>query len=70
MIKNLWDKFTSWLFSWQKEKEEKDPHLQFYEDELEPEIPIHVETIKKPEHCTTHSRFKKSCLKCQEIVNG
>ena len=68
MIKNLWEKFTKWLFNWQEE--EKDPHLVLYEDVLKPEVPIHVETIKKPEHCTTHSRFKKSCLKCQEIVNG
>jgi hypothetical protein len=30
-----------------------------------------VEIVKpqpKPEHCTSHTRFKKSCNACQEIV--
>ena len=35
------------------------------EKEEEPEIPVHVE---KPEHCVIHSRFRKSCPLCQEIV--
>ena len=39
--------------------------------------PLNIETTKeveivkpqpKPEHCTSHTRFKKSCNACQEIV--
>ena len=29
MIKNLWDRIVTWLFSWQKE--EKDPHVELYD---------------------------------------
>jgi len=46
MIKNLWNKFVSWLFSWQ-EKEK---------------------TIV--DHCGTHSRYKKSCPSCRQIVGA
>ena len=38
MIKNLWNNFVGWLFSWQEEK--KDPHLQLYEDVPKPETKI------------------------------
>jgi len=31
------------------------------------EQPI-ILTEKKPEHCSGHLRFRKSCLRCQEIV--
>jgi hypothetical protein len=31
------------------------------------EDPIVVHEVK-PEHCVTHSRFRKSCPLCQEIV--
>ena len=58
MIKNLWKNFLSWLFSWQKE--EKDTHLELYEDVPEPDIKI--EDVK----CTTHyPRYKKSCTVCR-----
>ena len=63
MIKDLWDRFVTWLFSWQKEKEEKDPHLVLYEDMPEPEVPV-IEKIK----CNTHSRYKKSCPVCAEAA--
>ena len=33
----------------------------------EKEDPIVVHEVK-PEHCVTHSRFRKSCPLCQEIV--
>ena len=46
MIKNLWNKFVDWLFSWQEE--EKDPHIQLYEDVPEPEIKVVCE--KTPGH--------------------
>ena len=63
MIKNLWNKFVDWLFNWQKE--EKDPHLEMYEDPLEPEIPIHIPFV-----CPTHDRFKKSCPDCMKQAQG
>jgi hypothetical protein len=63
MIKNLWNRFASWLFSWQKEEEEeKDPHLQLYEDVPEPEIKVVCE--KHPD------TYKKQCPSCRGLVNG
>ena len=62
MIKNLWDKIVTWLFSWQKEKNEKDPHLELYEDVPEPEIKVVCE--KHPD------TYKKQCPSCRGIVNG
>ena len=57
MIKNLWNRFASWLFSWQEEEEEKDPHLQLYEDVPEPEIKVVCE--KHPD------TYKKQCPSCR-----
>jgi hypothetical protein len=62
MIKNLWNRFASWLFSWQEEEEEKDPHLQLYEDVPEPEIKVVCE--KHPD------TYKKQCPSCRGLVNG
>ena len=62
MIKNLWNKFVDWLFSWQKEKDEKDPHLELYEDVPEPEIKVACE--KHPD------TYKKQCPSCRGTVNG
>jgi hypothetical protein len=62
MIKNLWDRFVAWLFSWQKEKDEKDPHLELYEDVPEPEIKVACE--KHPD------TYKKQCPSCRGTVNG
>ena len=59
MIKNLWDRFVTWLFSWQKE--EKDPNAEWFLDVPEPEVPVLVEEKIK---CNTHLRFKKSCPIC------
>jgi hypothetical protein len=56
------------MWNWIKNlfrSEGKDPHLVLYEDTPEPEVPIH-----KPDHCSTHSRFKKSCPSCKELVYG
>ena len=61
MIKNLWNRFASRLFSWQEE-EEKDPHLQLYEDVPEPEIRVVCE--KHPD------TYKKQCPSCRGLVNG
>ena len=60
MIKNLWGKFTNWLFSWQEEK--KDPHLELYEDVPAPEIKVVCE--KHPD------TYKQQCPSCRGIVNG
>ena len=60
MIKNLWNKFVGWLFSWQKE--EKDEHLQLYEDVPEEKI----KTV-----CEKHlDTYKKTCPSCREAANG
>ena len=47
-------------FSWQKE--EKDPHLELYEDVPEPEIKVVCE--KHPD------TYKKQCPSCRGLVNG
>ena len=47
---------------------EKDEHLQLYEDPAEPETPVYIEENGKLKHCTGHLRFRKSCPRCQEIV--
>ena len=60
MIKNLWDRIVTWLFSWQKE--EKDPHAELYEDAPESEIKVVCE-----KHLDT---FKKTCPSCREAANG
>ena len=61
MIKNLWDRFVTWLFSWQKE--EKDPHVELYEDFPEDEIKIKVVCEKHPD------TYKKQCPFCREVAN-
>ena len=56
------------MWNWIKHlcrSEGKDTHLVLYEDSPEPEVPIH-----KPDHCPTHSRFRKSCPACKELVYG
>jgi len=42
-----------------------DPHAELYLKDKEPDVPVHEE---KPIHCTGHSRFRKSCPRCLEIV--
>ena len=32
------------------------------------EVVVEAAPAPKPEHCTSHTRFKKSCNACQEIV--
>ena len=63
MIKNLWKKFVNWLLN--RQKKEKDEHLQLYEDVPEPEVPMMVE---EKIQCNTHSRFKKSCPACRAAI--
>tara|TARA_R100001443_G_scaffold689_1_gene2740 strand:+ start:461 stop:652 length:192 start_codon:yes stop_codon:yes gene_type:complete len=53
-------KFLNWIKNFFP-KEEKDPHLELYEDTPEPEIPVYVPFV-----CSTHARFKKSCADCQK----
>ena len=45
--------------------EDMDEHAELYLHVPEPEIPVHEE---KPKHCSGHTRFRKSCPLCQEIV--
>ena len=48
------------IWNWIKnifKPERQDPHLVMYE-----------EVEEKPEHCSGHLRFRKSCPRCQEIV--
>ena len=48
------------IWNWIKnifKPERQDPHLVMYE-----------EVEKKPEHCSGHLRFRKSCPRCLEIV--
>ena len=60
MIKDLWNRFVSWLFSWQKE--EKDPHAELCEDAPESEIKVVCE--KHPD------TYKKQCPSCRQVANG
>ena len=60
MIKNLWNNFVGWLFSWQEEK--KDPHLVLYEDK--PKRTIKVVCEKHPD------TYKKQCPSCRHAVNA
>ncbi len=62
MIKNLWDRFVTWLFSWQKE--EKDPHVELYEDFPKDEIKVKVVCEKHPD------TYKKQCPSFRGAVNG
>jgi hypothetical protein len=55
----------NWIKNLFTPEEQKDPHLVLYEDAAEPEVPVH-----KPDHCSTHSRFKKSCPSCKELAYG
>ena len=40
----------------------------FKPERQDPPVVLHKEVEKKPEHCSGHLRFKKSCLLCQEII--
>jgi len=55
-------KFLNWIKGlFTPNKEEKDPHLELYEDTPEPELPVHIPFV-----CSTHARFKKSCPDCRK----
>ena len=43
----------------------EDEHIEFFTKVPEPEIPVHTS-----EHCKDHTRFRKSCPTCVEVVNG
>jgi len=43
----------------------EDEHIELYTKIPEPETPVH-----KPEHCSGHTRFRKSCPLCLEIVGA
>ncbi len=61
-MKKIWN----WIKNiFKPKRQEMDPHAELYLKVPEPEIPVHEE---KPEHCSGHLRFRKSCPRCQEIV--
>ena len=61
-MKKIWN----WIKNiFKPERQEMDPHAELYLKVPEPEIPVHEE---KPEHCSGHLRFRKSCPRCQEII--
>ena len=64
MIKDLWNRFVTWLFNWQEEKEEKDPHEELYEDFPKDDTGIRVVCEKHPD------TYKKQCPSCRGTVNG
>ena len=43
--------------------EDMDEHSELYLKIPEPDVPVY-----KPKHCSSHLRFRKSCMACQEIV--
>jgi len=45
--------------------EDMDEHVEYFTKVPEPEIPVH-----KPKHCSGHTRFRKSCPLCIEIVGA
>jgi len=45
--------------------EEMDEHAELYLKTPEPDVPVHEE---KQKHCSGHTRFRKSCPLCQELV--
>ena len=60
------NKIWNWIKNiFKPERQEMDPHAELYLKVPEPEIPVHEE---KPEHCSGHLRFRKSCPRCQEKV--
>ena len=47
----------------------EDEHIEFYTKTPEPDVPVYTENpIDKPKHCSGHTRFRKSCPRCQEII--
>ena len=63
MIKNLWNKFVDWLFSWQKEEP-----IILKEEPKQEEVKEVIVTEPEKIQCHTHSRFKKSCPMCVEAA--
>ena len=48
---------------------EEDEHVEYFTKVPEPDVPVYTENpIDKPKHCSGHTRFRKSCPRCQEIV--
>ena len=45
---------------------EEDEHIEYYTKVPEPEVPVHKE--ESTLHCSGHTRFRKTCPRCLEIV--
>jgi len=65
MIKKLWDKIKSWFTP----KQEIDPHDELYTVVPDPDVPVYKDE-KAATHCSSHTRFRKSCHVCVEVANG
>jgi len=65
MIKKLWNKIKSWFTP----KQEIDEHVEFYTKVPESDVAVYKDE-KAALHCSSHSRFRKSCPNCLEVVNG
>ena len=65
MIKKLWDKIKSWFTP----KQEIDEHVEFYTTVPDSDVPVYKDE-KAATHCSSHTRFRKSCHVCVEVANG
>ena len=45
---------------------EEDEHIEYYTKVPKPEVPVHKE--ESALHCSGHTRFRKTCPRCLEIV--
>ena len=61
MIKYIINKIKSWFTP----KEEKDPHEVMLHSK-EPDVPIY--DAPSSDHCPKHTRYRKSCPECRELM--
>ena len=61
MIKYIINKIKSWFTP----KEEMDPHEVILHPK-EPDVPIY--DAPSDDHCPKHTRYRKSCPECKEIM--
>ena len=49
--------------------ENMDEHVEYFTEVPEPEIPVYTEnSIDKLDHCPKHTRYRKSCPDCKELM--
>ena len=42
--------------------EDMDEHIEYFTKVPEPEVPVHLD------HCPKHTRYRKSCPDCKELM--